>query len=123
MAAARTFLLVDDSEDNRVLAGYALRKAFPGAHIAETDQIEEALRLARQLRPDGILTDHHLGTRCGASFMKELHQDGIHCPVVMVTASLDPAVHQRAYTAGAAHVFAGADFDFVGFFRAHFAAD
>jgi CheY-like chemotaxis protein len=122
MAAAHTFLLVDDNEDNRFLAGYALRKAFPGSRIVETDQISEALRMARELRPDGILTDHHLGAQCGAGFVDALHDEGIDCPVVMVTASVDPAVHERAYVSGAARVFAGADFDFVGFFRTYFDA-
>lgn len=121
MAQARTFLIVDDSEDTRVLTGILLQKAFPGARIVATDQMDDALRLAQETQPDGIVTDHHLGTADGAGFVQRLTTAGLRCPVVMVTSSSDPAVHRRAYDAGAAHVFAGRDFDFVRFFRRRFA--
>jgi len=121
MGDKRTFLVVDDSEDNRILAGYALRKAFPGAKIVEAHLIEEALRLARETHPDAILTDHHLSVEYGTHFVHHLVESGIRCPVIMVTASLDPRVHRRAYRAGAAHVFAGDDFDYVGFLQRWFA--
>jgi len=117
MAKGRTFLVVDDNEDNRILASYALRKAFPGANIFEAHLIDDALRLARELHPDAILTDHHLSVDYGTHFVENLAAEGVTCPVVMVTASLDPAVHQRAYSAGAAHVFAGPDFDFISYLQ------
>lgn len=121
MAEKRTFLVVDDNEDNRYLASYALQKAFPGANVVEAHMIDDALRLARELHPDAILTDHHLSVDYGTHFVEKLAANGIRCPVVMVTASLDPSVHRRAYAAGAAHVFAGHDFDFIGYFHDWFA--
>jgi CheY-like chemotaxis protein len=121
VSKSRTFLVVDDNADNRILMNYALRKAFPGALVIDAEQIDEALQAACEARPDAILTDHHLGTGDGASFMQHLAAAGVRCPVVMVTSSIDPAVAQRAYTAGATHVFAGADSDFVGYFKRLFA--
>lgn len=123
MGRAHTFLIVDDNEDNRILTRYALRKAFRGSQVLETDSIDEALRLARDHAPDGIVTDHHLGTQNGKSFVGDLKTAGVTCPVVMVTASSDPAVHQRAYDAGASRVFAGSDVDFIGYFRRLFRPD
>ena len=122
MPATRTFLIVDDNEDNRFLAGYALRKTFPGARILETAQIDEALRLARQEAPDGIVTDHHLGVVDGSDFVRDLVAAGVRCPVIMVTASSDPAVHRRAYEAGAIRVFSGPQLDFARYFESYFRA-
>lgn len=121
VSKTRTFLIVDDTEDNRFLAGYALRKAFPGACIVEASTAEEALNIAPKLDLDGVLTDHHLGASDGAQLMHDLAAAGVRCPVVMVTASPDPAVHRRAREAGAAQVFSGTKTDFVGYFRDYFA--
>lgn len=123
MAGARTFLIVDDTEDTRVLTGILLQKAFPGARIVGTDQLDDALRVAHEIHPDGIITDHHMGTGEGDGFVRRLAEAGLKCPVVMVTSSSDPAVQRRAYDAGAAHVFAGRDFDFVGYFQRYFARE
>lgn len=113
----KTFLLLDDNEDNRFLTGYALRKAFPGARVIESFDPDQALQFAQYLALDGVLTDHHLGARTGATFIRELRDLGVKCPVVMITASSDPAVHERAYGAGADQVFAGCEADFVSYFR------
>lgn len=121
MSKTRTFLIVDDTEDNRFLAGHALRKAFPGAHIVEASTADEALDIAPKLALDGVLTDHHLGASDGDKLMRDLAAAGVRCPVVMVTASPDPAVHRRAREAGAAQVFSGTKTDFVGYFRDYFA--
>ncbi len=121
MTGTHTFLIVDDSEDNRVLAAYQLRKAFPGARIAEAEHVDTAMKLARELHPDAIVTDHHLGTAEGPWFMQELAVAGIHCPVIMVTSSNDPAVHHRAYEAGATRVFADSGAAYIGYLRRHLA--
>jgi CheY-like chemotaxis protein len=117
---ARTFLVVDDHEDNRYLTHRLLLKAFPGSRVVEAATTVDALAAAQWGRFDGILTDHHLGARDGAAFLQELRTLGVNCPVVMVTSSSDPQVHDRAYKAGAARVFAGADLDFVSYFRSLF---
>lgn len=78
--------------------------------------------MAKNERPDGIVTDHHLGAHDGVQFMRPLAAAGVECPVIMVTASSDPAVRRRAREAGAARVFTPTDRDFVAYFRDCFAA-
>jgi CheY-like chemotaxis protein len=112
-----TFLVLDDDDDSRFLTQHALKRGFPGCHVVESLSPDDTLLQIHAVRPDGILTDHHLGTHDGAAFMHQLRDAGVTCPVVMLTSSSDPTVHRRAYEAGAAHVFAGSDRDFVGFFR------
>lgn len=115
--AVRTFLILDDDEDNRFLARHALERAFPGAQVLEAADIPDALAAAKGLHIDGVLTDHHLGEHDGPILIQQLRALGVQCPIVMVTASSDPKVFRRAYAAGAARVFAGSDFDFVGYFK------
>lgn len=122
MSATRSFLLVDDSEDNRFLQAHALRRAFTGARIVEAATVEQALSAAAVDRFDGVITDNHLGAKEGPEFVQHLRAAGVSCPVVMVTASSDPNVHRRAYDAGAARVFFDSDLDYVGFFRRRFEA-
>ena len=118
MRSIPIFLIVDDDSDCRFLAGYALRKEFPGAEIIECDSVDAALSAAAAAsRLAGILTDHHLGTAEGAAFIRDFRQRGANCPIVMVTANSDPNVHRRAYAAGAAHVFANGDYAFATYFR------
>jgi len=116
-----TFLILEDDEDSRFLTQYALKRGFPGCRFIECTTPDDALVQAQGHRLDGIVTDHHLGTQEGDTFMRQLRAIGIACPVVMVTASSDPAVYRRAYAAGAAHVFANDDRDFVAFFRSRLA--
>ena len=113
----RTFLILDDDPDNRFLIRYGLTKAFPGAHVLEYDDADKALAGIREVRLDAVVSDHHLSTRDGASFITDLRSLGNTCPIVMVTASSDPAVHRRAYEAGASRVFSGNDLDFAGYLR------
>lgn len=118
MTTNPTFLVLDDDGDSRFLARHALEKAFPGSAVLEATSTDEAIQAAKNATFDGVITDHHLATRDGAAMIGKLRDLGVRCPVVMVTASSDPAVFRRAYAAGAARVFAGTDFDFVGYFRA-----
>jgi CheY-like chemotaxis protein len=119
----RTFLILDDTEDNRLLTAHALRKAFPGSKILESESLETALVTARGAKLDAIVTDHHLGTKEAPEFMRRLRELCVDCPVVMVTANSDPRIHRRAYAAGAARVFFGSDLNFVDYFRDLLKAD
>lgn len=118
MNAPVTFLILDDDANNRFLAGHALQREFPGCNLVESHSVDSALQVAKTQRFDGIVTDHHLGDGTGAEFVQQLRASGITCPVVMVTASSDPAVINRALTAGATRVFSGLDFEFARYFRA-----
>lgn len=118
MKPPHTFLIVDDDADTRFLTRHALEKAFPGARVIETETTEAALTAALDHRPDGVVTDHQLGAADGEAFIRSLRARGVACPIVMVTASIDPKVHRRARDAGAAGVFADGGSDFVAYFHA-----
>ena len=55
-------------------------------------------------RLDIVLTDHSLRGDNGAGFIARLRELRVTCPVVMVTGSSDPKVHEQAYAAGATRV-------------------
>jgi CheY-like chemotaxis protein len=109
--------VLDDDPDTRYLTGHRLQRAFPGARILESTTSDEAISAANGATLAGVITDHHLGTLEGRGIIKRLRDMGVTCPVVMVTASSDPAVMRRAYEAGAAKVFSGTDMDFISYFR------
>lgn len=118
-----TFLILDDDEDTRYLTRRALLQGFLGCRVLECDNVDAALIAARDIRIDGVITDHHLGTKDGCAFIAELRAANISCPVVMVTGTSDPNVHRRASEAGAARVFGGESRDFVSYFREWFSKD
>lgn len=117
MANRQRFLVVDDEEDGRVLTRYMLKKSFPAAEVVECSSADEALRAMGHTHFDGIIADHHLGRDDSTWFIRQARQADLECPILMVTASSDPAVHRRAYEAGASQVFADGHFDFVVFLR------
>ena len=119
--AQRTLLVVDDDNDTRHLTRIRLERAFPGITVLEAIDRQSAVPAASRQPIDAVITDHHLGTEEGAGMIAQLRQAGVRGPIVMFTGSSDPAVYERAYAAGAAHVFAGRDTDFVAYFRALFA--
>ena len=111
----RTFLILDDDQDNRFLMRHRLQKGFPDATVLECSNVEEAFRQAAAAKLDAVISDHHLGADDGITFIEQLRARGTTCPVVMVTASADPSVHTRAQAAGASRVFASADQAFIDF--------
>lgn len=111
------FLVLDDDATSRYLNRRALQKAFPSSTVVECDSPAEALAATETTRLDAIITDHHLGQEDGAEFVKSLRSQGVRCPVLMVTGSSDPEVHQRAYRAGADRVFFGANLNFSAYLK------
>jgi len=113
----RTFLVLDDSADDRFLTAYTLRRSFPGCRIIESETVAEALHAANGVTLDGVITDHHLAEEDGVAFISRIRALGLHCPVVMLTMSSDPQVHRRAHAAGADRVFNASASDFAAYFR------
>jgi CheY-like chemotaxis protein len=112
-----TFLILDDSEDTRFLHRRQLEDEFPASHVIECETICAALAASAGQPVDAVITDHHLGESDGAEFVQLLRAQGHACPVLMVTGSSDPRVHERAYQAGATRVFFGSKLDFVPYLR------
>ena len=109
-----TFLVLDDDPGSRFLSRRLLEREFPRCTVVECESVESALDASARQMPDAVITDHHLGQTAGGEFVQFLRARGAACPILMVTASNDPAVHGRAYAAGASRVFSGGSHHFTG---------
>jgi CheY-like chemotaxis protein len=112
-----SFMVLEDDADTRHLYAWRLDKTFPGCAVTEVNSVDDALSAAEITRFDAVLTDHHLGESNGAELIRKLRQRGITCPLLMVTNSIDPKLHQQALSAGATRVFGGSDFAFAGYLK------
>ena len=117
MQTPPTFLVLDDDATNRLLERDLLEREFPQCRVVECSTVASAVAATDLQHFDGIVTDHHLGQSDGAEFVRRVRANGLACPIVMVTNSSDPAVIDRAQRAGATRVFAGSNYDFIGYFR------
>lgn len=117
MSAQFRFLVIDDDADTRFLHRHVLSKAFPGCIVVEADSTDSALAAATAVPIDAVISDHHLAGEEGTTCIRSLHAQGVTCPIVMVTSSVDPAVHRAAYAAGVNRVFSDVDADIVSYLR------
>ncbi len=115
---AFTFLVLDDNATARFLNRSLIEGAFPRSTIVECGSVTEAVDTSARIRLDAVITDHHLGEEGGDEFVRRIRAQGAACPVLMVTNSSDPHVHERAYAAGASRVFFGANTNFTSYLRA-----
>jgi DNA-binding response OmpR family regulator len=82
----RCCLVVDDDPSIREIV--VMNLEAEGLHVASADNGEDALRLARDLRPDLIVLDVMMPGRDGYSVLAELKSDATmsEIPVVLLTA-------------------------------------
>jgi PAS domain S-box-containing protein len=97
-------LVVDDSEDDRLILGRQLRRA--GMEVIEAGEATEGLRLARDIQPDIVLLDRRLDADDGIELVPGFIAAGgsRRLPVVIVTAASSRAVETAARAAGAVAV-------------------
>ena len=112
-------MLVDDDADGRFFAERSLKKAFPGSSIVVCKSANEAMLRLADTKPDAIVTDHQLGRLTGCEFISYVRQQGLTCPVVMVTCSENPQIAQAAMLAGATKVFRTDGDAFAEFLKQH----
>jgi two-component system C4-dicarboxylate transport response regulator DctD len=110
-------MLVDDDADGRFFAERSLKQTFPGCSVVVCASADEAMRRLVEVRPHAIVTDHQLGRRSGSEFIGYVREQGLTCPVVMVTCSDDPEVKAAAMRAGATKVFRAEGDEFAEFLR------
>ncbi|MBC7142527.1 MAG: diguanylate cyclase [Rhodobacteraceae bacterium] len=98
-------LIVDDVATNRIVLKVKLASAF--YETVQASGGAEALRLARQMRPDLVLLDVELPDMNGIEVCEALKADPAtrDIPVVMITAFHDMARKMEALQAGAEEVF------------------
>lgn len=97
---AKTVLLVEDNEDNRIIYATALRHA--GYSVLEAITGTDGVRLARDEEPDIILMDISVpeldGWEATAILKADPNTRGI--PVIAVTAHALPGDEERSLAAG-----------------------
>lgn len=117
MADGYRFLVLDDDPDLRFLNRRALERAFAGCEVVEAHDCADALACVAAGPLDAVVADHQLRGASGAECITLMRERGLTCPVLLVTSSEDPRVHEGAYAAGADYVFSPGNADFVGYLR------
>lgn len=98
---AEKILIVDDMSVNRIMLKVKLKEACHES--IQADDGESALRLARDEQPKLILLDMMLPDISGIEVCRRLRADPAtsHIPIIIITASVDPARRLEALQAGA----------------------
>jgi two-component system, cell cycle response regulator DivK len=96
----KTVLIADDKATSRELVRTVLEKS--GYTVAEASDGIEALRNARELKPDLIILDLHMPGLDGFGVIREIRrdQDLGATPVMALTASAMQGDRERALSAG-----------------------
>ena len=95
-------LLVEDSEDDAVITR-AVLSDIPGVKF-EMDWVscyEDGLERIKQEDYDIDLLDYHLGSRSGLDLLREIHEQGSHPPVIMLTGQGAEGIVMEAMRSGA----------------------
>jgi diguanylate cyclase (GGDEF)-like protein len=100
-AGVRHILVVDDALDVRQLLRSSL--AAVGFEVQEAGSGEEAITLARQLRPDCVVLDINLPGISGLEVCRILREDvaNEHTTIVMLTVDAEPAEKIEAFSSDA----------------------
>lgn len=112
-----TFLIVDEDADSRFLTRHSLKKIFHGCNVVEATTVNEGFAKTKETSPDAVLTDQRLGYEDGTKLIDRLRKTGVSCPVIMVTGSFDPALHERALAVGANGVFSSWHTEYLRYLR------
>jgi DNA-binding response OmpR family regulator len=101
MAAMADVLLIEDDDAQRLIAGFALRKA--GHEVREAQDGAEGLAAARTARPEAIVCDVMMPGMTGYEVLAELRRDGdlATVPVILLTALSDRQHMRQGMTSGA----------------------
>lgn len=102
MSAARTVLLVEDNEDNRIV--YATMLEHFGFEVVAAENGLDAVEMARSGAPDLILMDISIPGIDGWTATERLQADPEtrEIPVIAVTANALPEHRERAEALGCA---------------------
>jgi PAS domain S-box-containing protein len=94
-------LLIEDDEDDWVLARSLFATARPGVELAWAKQRDEALSMLAGASYDAVLVDYLLGEHSGVELVRELVHRGLAPPVILLTGHGSHEVDLAAMEAGA----------------------
>ena len=94
-------VIADDHPVYRDGIARALTDARRYRIVGTTGDGEVALRLIAERRPDVALLDLRMPTLDGLEILRRLQRDGIHVPVVLLSAFTQPEIVDQALAAGA----------------------
>jgi CheY-like chemotaxis protein len=100
--ATGTVLYIEDNPINTMLVQRILR-ARPGVMFGSAPDGRTGLDRADQMRPDLVLLDLELPDISGEQVLAALRSSAATrtIPVIVISADIDPAVHQRILASGA----------------------
>ena len=98
-------LIVEDHEDTRELFRIVMESS--GCSVAEAGDGEEALRLARSLKPDLILMDTDLPIVDGLAVTRRLRNSAVtsNVPIIFVSGHVEPELRFTALAIGGNEFF------------------
>lgn len=102
MSEPLTFLIVDDSEEDRMVCRRYLRSCAESVRLLEAEVGREGLALAAEEQPDCVVLDYQLPDMDGIEFVEELVSRPSHPPVVVLTGRGDEATAVQTMKSGAA---------------------
>ena len=103
MAETLKFLLIEDDEDDYVLARDLLNRAFAGRHTLDwIDDWELALETIVRNEHDACLVDYRLGKKDGLGLVQCAVERGCDVPIILLTGLDHRDIDIEAMKAGAA---------------------
>jgi signal transduction histidine kinase len=96
-------LVVDDAIEHARLVAGLLQSAggWPDAVVDIAESYEKGLARARATEHDVAVFDYWLGAQSGVGLLRELRQDGVTTPVIVLTGQGDEGIAVEAMKAGA----------------------
>lgn len=96
MASGKTLLVVDDSKIARLMLKNFVADRQPEWSILEAGGVDEALDVVKQHKIDYFSVDLNMPGRDGFELIEALKQSHPACPIVLMTANIQDATHERS---------------------------
>jgi PAS domain S-box-containing protein len=93
-------LLIDDSQEDRLLIAYELRREFPDLQVEEVVEAEGFSRALAAGNFDLVITDYQIRWTDGLTVLREIKSRYPNCPVLMFTGSGNQEIAVEAMKAG-----------------------
>lgn len=95
-------LLVDDDEDDAIITQALLEQSsLPRFEIDWARSYDAGLTRIKERQYDIGLLDYNLGSRTGIDFLREVHADSPHAPIIMLTGQGNESLVLQALESGA----------------------